>query len=215
MSASFSLVCSNCVAYIWRSRPRATFSKPAVTLNRYFRRALAVATVVLAVLQGAQAQPSHTVSLETLQQEMAQRFPARYPVAGLFDLDVKAPQLNLLPDQDRLAANMAVQATGPALRRSHTGTFVVDFALRYEASDRTIRAYRLAFRHLRFPDLRPQATELLNTYGPALANLALQEVVLHQLRPQDLAMTDSLGMQPDSITVTDKGLVIRFVLKPL
>jgi hypothetical protein len=43
----------------------------------------------------------------------------------------------------------------------------------------------------------------------------LQEVVLHQLRPKDLAIVDSMGMQPGSITVTDKGLVIGFVLKPL
>jgi hypothetical protein len=31
----------------------------------------------------------------------------------------------------------------------------------------------------------------------------------------DLAMADNLGMQPDRITVTDKGLVIGFVLKPM
>jgi hypothetical protein len=39
------------------------------------------------------------------------------------------------------------------------------------------------------------------------------EVALHQLRPQDLAMTDALGMQPGNITVTDKGLVFDFVAK--
>jgi hypothetical protein len=40
-------------------------------------------------------------------------------------------------------------------------------------------------------------------------------VVLHQLRPQDLAVADGLGMQPGSITVTDSGLVIGFEAKPL
>ena len=48
-----------------------------------------------------------------------------------------------------------------------------------------------------------------------MARQLLQEVVLHQLRPQDLAVANSLGMQPDSISVTDKGLVIGFALKPL
>jgi len=186
-----------------------------VSLNGRLWRALAVAAVVFAALQGAQAQPSYTVSVKTLQQEIAQRFPVRYPVAGLFDLDVKAPQLRLLPEQNRVSANMGVEATGPALRRSHSGTFDVDFALRYEPSDQTIRAYRLNFQNLQISDLKPQASELLNAYGPAMANQALQEVVLHKLRPQDLAMADSLGMQPGSITVTDKGLAIGFVLKPL
>jgi hypothetical protein len=63
--------------------------------------------------------------------------------------------------------------------------------------------------------LQPAATELLATYGPALAQQSLKEVVLHQLRPQDLALADGLGLQPGSITVTDKGLLIGFVLKPL
>ncbi|MNT68545.1 hypothetical protein D3C72_2067880 [compost metagenome] len=56
---------------------------------------------------------------------------------------------------------------------------------------------------------------MLNTYGPTLAEQSLQEVVLHQLRPQDLAMADVLGLRPGSITVTDQGLVIGFVVKPL
>lgn len=166
-------------------------------------------------MQTVQAQPSFTVSKKQVQQELAQRFPLRYPIAGMLDLDVQAPQLSLLPRQNRVSARMSVEAAGPALRRSHSGTFDVDFALRYEPSDHTIRAYQLNFQNLQISQLTPQASELLNVYGPAIARQALQEVVLHQLRPQDLAMADSLGMQPHSITVTDKGLVIGFVLKPL
>ena len=171
--------------------------------------------VFFAALSGAQAQPSYTVSVERLQQAVAQRFPLRYPVAGLLDLEVRAPQIRLLPEQNRVGAEMALQATGPALRRSHSGTFEMDFALRYEPSDRTIRAFQLKFRSLRISELQPQASELLNAYGPEMARQLLQEVVLYQLRPQDVAMAGNLGMQPDSITVTDQGLVIGFALKPL
>lgn len=180
-------------------------------------RCLAFGGVVWVALLGSQvqAQPRYTVTAEQLQQVVAQRFPRRYPVAGLMDLAMQAPVLRLLPEQNRLSAGMVVEATGPALRRSQTGLFEVDFALRYEASDRTIRAYQLRFRRLHFAGLLPAASELLNLYGPALAEQSLQEVVLHQLRPQDLAMADGLGMQPGSITVTDAGLVIGLVVKPL
>jgi len=71
------------------------------------------------------------------------------------------------------------------------------------------------FKHLHVAGLQPAASELLNNYGPTLAAQSLREVVLHQLRPQDLALADVMGMQPGSITVTDKGLVIDFVTKPL
>ena len=177
-------------------------------------RGLGLAAVVLAALPQARAQARHTVSAEQLQQVVAQRFPLRYPVPGLLDLALQAPRLRLLPEQNRLSAEMAVEAAGPALRRSHTGTFEVDFALRYEASDRTIRAHQLRFKRLQFPTLQPDVVELLNAYAPALAQQSLLEVVVHQLRPQDLTMADVMGIQPGSITVTQQGLEIGFALKP-
>lgn len=181
------------------------------------KRVLSVLILALAFTapQNAQAQPSYTVSPEQLQQVVAQRFPRQYAVSGLLNLEVQAPHLRLLPAQNRISAEMAVEASGPALQRRQPGTFDVDFALRYEASDHTLRAYQLKFQNLRFANLQPQVSVWLNAYGPALATQSLQEVVVHQLSPQDLAMADKLGMQPDSITVTDKGLVIGLVLKPL
>jgi len=125
------------------------------------------------------------------------------------------PQLRLRPAQNRLGAEMAVEAAGPALNRSHQGTLDVEFALRYEASDRTVRAHQLRLKRLQFPTLPPTAVALLNVYGPALAERTLLEVVLHRMRAQDLALPDGLGMQPGSITVTDEGLTIGFVPKPL
>ncbi len=173
--------------------------------------------LTLAVLLSAQAmaQPRYTVSAAQLQQMVAQQFPRRYPVAGLMRMDVQAPALRLLPQLNRLSAEMAIEAAGPLLGRNQKGVFEVDFVLRFEASDNTIRAHQLRFKRLRMQDLSPAGTELLNAYGPALAEQTLQEVVLHQLRPQDLAMAGDMGLQPSTITVTDTGLVIGFEVKPL
>ena len=160
------------------------------------------------------AKPHYAVSTEQLQRSLAQRFPLRYPVPGVLNLYVQIPLLRLLPEQNRVSAEMVVDVAGPALQRSHKGSFEISFALRYEASDRTIRAHQLQFKRLQFPTLQPGVVDMLNAYGPALAQQSLMEVVLHQLRPQDLALADVMGMQSGSITVTDVGLVIGFVLKP-
>ena len=160
------------------------------------------------------AQPHHTVSAAQLQRSVAVRFPLRYPVPGVLTLELQVPQLRLLPEQNRVSAEMAANAAGPALQRSHAGTFEISFALRYEASDRTLRAHQLRFNRLQFPTLQPGVVEMLSTYGPALAQQSLLEVVLHQLRPQDLALADVMGLQPGTITVTDAGLRIGFVPKP-
>jgi hypothetical protein len=167
----------------------------------------------LLALPDARAQPSYTVSSEQLQEAVAQRFPMRYPVAGMLDLTVQAPRLRLLPEENRLGTEMVVKAAGPALRRIYAGTFDLDFALRYEASDQSIRAYQLRVNSLRFAGLPPGPSELLEAYGPALAEQALYEVVVHRLRPQDLMLADGMGLEPGAITVTAKGLVIGFVTK--
>jgi hypothetical protein len=38
--------------------------------------------------------------------------------------------------------------------------------------------------------------------------------VLHQLRPEDLALADTMGLQPGTIHVEAAGLVVTFVPKP-
>ncbi len=161
----------------------------------------------------ARAQPNYTVSAEQLQEAVAQRFPLRYPVGGLLDLTLQAPRLRLLPELNRLGTEMVVDAAGPALARSSTGTFDVDFALRYEASDQSIRAHKLRVNSLRLSGLPPGPSALLEAYGPAIAGQTLLEVVVHRLRPQDLMLADGLGLEPGAITVTAKGLVIGFVPK--
>jgi hypothetical protein len=175
----------------------------------------ALGSLALLGARAAQAQPGYTVSLEQLQEAVAQRFPLRYPMAGLVDVDVQTPRLSLLPESNRLGAAFPLSAAGPALRRSHSGTLEVEFALRYEASDRSLRAHQLRLVRLDFPSLRPEVVALLNGYGPGLAEQSLREVVLHRLRPQDLGLLDGMGLQPGAITVTPKGLSIAFVNKPV
>lgn len=157
------------------------------------------------------ALPRFTVPLDLLQTEVAKRFPLRYPVAGLVNIDLAAPQLGLLPEQNRLRAQMPVTAAGSALTRSQQGSFTVDFALRYEHSDRSLRAHQLKVYRFRFPGLPPEAVDMLNSYAPSLAEQALREVVLYQLQPKEAAMADLLGLQPGRISVTGQGLLVELV----
>ena len=177
-------------------------------------RGLALGGAAVLAARGAQAQPSYTVPLAQLQSMVDPKFPRSVPVQGLFNLTVQRPQLRLLPEVNRLGAAMALDVAGPALRRSYPGSLEVEFALRYEASDRTLRAHQIRLGALEFPSLRPEVAGLLKAYGPVLAEQALREVTLHQLRPQDTAVLDGLGLQPGAITVTAQGLVVAFESKP-
>jgi hypothetical protein len=178
------------------------------------RRSLPAALLGLsAIATIARAQPSYTVSAGQLQQAVATRFPMQRPVSGLFTLSLLAPVLRLLPERNRIGAAMVVGAAGPALRQSYSGDFDVDFALRYEASDQTLRAHQLHFNSLRLSGLPPQPAALIEAYGPSLAQQSLQEVVLHKLQPQDLALADTMGFEPGRITVTESGITVEFAMK--
>jgi hypothetical protein len=55
--------------------------------------------------------------------------------------------------------------------------------------------------------------QLLAGYLPQLANQAVGEVVLHTVEDKDLRLADTMGLRPDTITVTDRGLVVGFAPK--
>lgn len=187
------------------------------------RRELATALLLTAALPLVRAAgpaargrpPGHFIAVADVQEAVDGRFPLRYPVAGMLDLDVQAPRLHMLAARNRIAAELPVRAAGPALNRSHAGSLSVDFALRFEPADRSIRAHQIELGRLAFPTLQPGVVELLNAYGPALARQALQDVVLHRLTEQDLALPNRLGLQPGSITVVADGLVVALVARPL
>ena len=157
------------------------------------------------------AAPSLRVSVQQLQRVVDERFPLRYSAAGVLDLRIQAPRLGLLPEQNRIASVLALEASGQSLRRNYSGDVDLDFELRYEPSDRTIRAHRIRVQAVRLPGLAPDASALIEAYARASAQKALLEVVLHTLRPQDLALANTMGFEPGTITVTDNGLLIGFV----
>lgn len=182
--------------------------------RRLFLTWMAAGAPAALLMPAARAQPRYSVSAATLQDAVAQRFPLRFAVAGLLQLTVETPALRLLPQSNRVAADMAVAATGPALARPSRGEFGLDFGLRYERSDQTIRARQLRVRSLRVLGLPAPYPELLDAFGQSLAQQTFGEMVLHRLRPSQLALADGLGLEPDTIDVTDAGLVIGFAPKP-
>lgn len=159
---------------------------------------------------GVLAQQGYTISAERIQETVARKFPRRYGMGGLLDLELAHPRIGLRPESNQLNAVIAVVASGPLLQpRSYDGALDVDFSLRYEPSDRTLRATHLRLNGLRMQGLSPQAEQMLQQYGATLAQRSLQEVVLHQLSEQDLALTNGLGLEPGQFTVTRKGLVVE------
>lgn len=172
-------------------------------------RAAALAAAVAAA--PARAQPSYSVSARQLQRVLDQRFPLRYPVAGLLEIVMRSPALRLLPELNRLGAALPIEAAGPSLRRPYAGNVDLDFELRYEPADKSIRAHRIRVNAVQVEGLGRDGMRLLDTYLRELSGQALVEVVLHTLRPQDLALATTMGFEPGEIKVTEQGLAVQFI----
>ncbi len=175
--------------------------------------ASAAALVGLAALPGCAgaAVPRYTFGVREIEQALASRFPRRYPLGGLIELELQAPRVALVPERDQLNAVLDVQAGGLLLNGQRPrGVLDVDFGLRYEPSDRTVRAQRVQVNGLRIAGLPPASAEALARYGTPLAAQALEGAVLHTLRPEDLALADGLGVQPGRIAITRAGIVVEF-----
>ena len=156
---------------------------------------------------------SFSVSTAKLQSMLAQRFPKQYPVAGLLQVQLQTPNLTMLAERNAVNALLDAQLSGPVLKGSFTGQLNVDFALRYEPTDRTLRAHQIKLNSLQMDGLAPAMTEMLTTYAAALADQALGQVVLYQLQDKDLALVDAMNMEPGAITVTPDGLTVTMVQK--
>ena len=156
---------------------------------------------------------SFSVSTAKLQSMLAQRFPKQYPVAGLLQIQLQTPQLTMLAERNTIQALLDAQLSGPVLKAVYKGQLNVDFALRYEPTDRTLRAHQIKLNSLQMQGLAPAMSEMLSTYATALADQALGQVVLYQLEEKDLALVDAMSMEPGAITVTPEGLTVSMVQK--
>ena len=186
--------------------------------RRWLMQAGAAAVLVIGGLRPACAGmgiSGYTVSLAELLAMLSERFPRRFPLAGLAALELNAPALALRPEANRLRARVPAVLSGPAVGMPREGVLEVEFGLRYEAKDRTLRAHDIVFHSLEMQGLEPAAAALLQAWAPRLARRALGEVVLHRLEEKDLALLDGLGLQPGAIAVTDQGLSIACVRRGL
>ena len=156
---------------------------------------------------------SVSVTTQKLQEMVARRFPKEFPVAGLLQLQLKAPTLTTVPERNMLNAVIPAELAGKVLKESYSGQLNVDFALRYESTDRTLRAHQIKVNSLEMNGLAPAMSDMLATYANALAEQALGQVVLYQLQDKDLELADTLGVEPGAITVTPQGLTVALVQK--
>lgn len=178
------------------------------------RRILAVAcTAVLLVACAVPGPRSTTIPQDKLQALLAARFPYTGKLGPLFELKAQAPALRLLPQQNRIGTVVQLQVSERLSHATFDGVLDMDYGLRFEPSDNSIRMDDVHVNSLQFAGVPERYQSLVHSLAPQLAERLMDGLALHQIRAKDLATVNGLGYAPGSITVTPEGL--RITLVPL
>lgn len=153
------------------------------------------------------------ISRDELLLKLGKQFPMRKTLAEIFEVEAKAPRLQLNPDTNRVAAEFDLAATDRLFGRTYQGLVGVSFGMRYEAQDRTIRLNQVTIDQVHLEGLTDSGQRQLSKLGSALAQDKLQNYPIHQFKPEDLRSADRWGYQVDNIVVTATGLSVKLVPK--
>lgn len=172
-----------------------------------------VVAAVVAVAGCAAPGPRTTViSQDKLQSLLAARFPYSGRLGPLFELQAQAPQVRLLPTQNRLGTAIQVQVTERLTHAVFNGVLDVDYAVQFEPSDQTLRMADVHVNTLNFTGVPERYQAVVQGLAPQLAERVLDGVKLHQVSAKDMAVVNGWGYEPGSIEVTPAGL--RITLNP-
>lgn len=151
-----------------------------------------------------------TLSADELQTAVARRFPIEQRVAELLDVRLSTPRLRLLPDSGRVSTELDLEISERLRLSRHPAKLSLDFGLRFQTSDRSVRLRDVRVQELVLTRLSPAYQNLMNRYAPPLAERALDGIMLHQVSEADWNQLQRLGLQPGEFTVTAQGLSLDF-----
>jgi hypothetical protein len=175
---------------------------------------LPVATAAAALLAGCAAllgPRTVEVTQAQLEQLLARRFPLTRRVLEIFDVTVSAPRLRLLPESNRIATDFDLGSTDRLLRSQHSGALALSFGLRFEPSDNTLRVTQVRVERLQIDGAPAPLQRQFERIGTLIAEQALDDQVIHTLRPKDVEAVQGRGYRPSELRVTPRGLLVTLL----
>ncbi len=176
------------------------------------RRLLVFPAAVLAatLVAGCAAFAPNSVHLsrEQISEAIAKRFPYSARWLGVFELTASAPRLMLMPETNRVGAEVDVVIHDTLFSRDYRGGLLMNSGLRFQPADRTVRLVgvrvdRFAVDGLPIA-LQAQAVRL----GAGVAEQLLEGTVMHTLSESAARRLAQGGVTPGEIQVNADGLTI-------
>ena len=147
------------------------------------------------------------VTAEELTQRLARRFPLEKSVAGLLDVTLQRPKVELNANEKRIAASLEISVKLALTNRTISGSLKVSGRPEYVAASRSLFLRDARVEQLRI-DNTPEA--LSAGLAKAASNVAkdvLEDKPLYTFTMQDLSRIGG-GYEPAQIEVRSDALVL-------
>ncbi len=182
-----------------------------MTLHR--RAALLAAATLLPVLGSGCASMADMarvfIGVDELAAMIQRQFPRQQRVYDSVDVLLSLPKLRLVPQRNRLATQLQVAATERIFGRKASGTLGLEYGLRYEAKDASVRLKDVQVESLQL-DGASGSNLALQSISQTLIERLLDDMVVVKLSTQRAEALRQLSLNTAAMTVTDRGLDIRF-----
>jgi Protein of unknown function (DUF1439) len=173
----------------------------------------AAALFALAGCAGSLLAPkSVNLSERELADMVARAFPLDRKLLEVVDVHVSAPRLTLLPQRNKLAVDLNLNAADRVFGKSFKGRLAFESGLRFEPSDQSLRLAQVQVNELSL-DSAGTAQALAQRLGAAIAEKVLEGYPLHRLSDERWAQLQKHGVQPGALRVTGAGL--EMALEPI
>lgn len=151
-----------------------------------------------------------TLTQTDLQTLLERQFPHQRRVLEVIDISVARPTVRLLPERNRIGTDLDLAASERLSGRTVRGSLALDYALRYEPSDASVRLTQVRVQEARLDlgagPLSPSGARV----GALLAERLLDDFVLYRADPERLKLIQRLGISAADIVVTARGIELRF-----
>jgi Protein of unknown function (DUF1439) len=149
-----------------------------------------------------------TLSEADIATRLARVFPLDQRLLEVLDVRVQTPQVRLLPETNRLATELDLQATDRLFGRSTGGHLAMDSALRYDAQEGAVRLSHVRVSQLRLDSGEARLQGFADRLAPLIAEKLLENLAIYRFKPEDLQKVEASGLQPGAVTVTARGVEV-------
>ena len=144
---------------------------------------------------------------------LARQFPLERKVLEVVDLQVANPQLRLLPETNRIGTELDVFALDRLFGSRAQGHVKLDYGLRFEPSDHTIRMTQVHVRDLALESGANTLHGAAQRLGTLVAEDLLENMTLYKMKPAQADEMNRLNLEASPITVTAQGISMNVAPK--